>query len=274
MHTRTLLALLVTIAGTTSLGCASSRGGGASGRTAEETYQRAMEDLADSLYPEAIAGFAEVKTKFPYSKFAALADLRTADTHYEQSKYLEAVDAYRQFLKLHPNHAEAPYAMWRIGESYAEQAPGDHWFLPPAAEKDQADVRLAIDAYRDMLARYPKSDYSAKAQAKLDSARQHLASHELYVAEFYWQRDKYQAAAARAEGMLRDYSGLGLDPQALWLSARARARLGEVAPARAAAERLVTQFPKSEEASGARQLIAELLARPAAGAATPQEQGG
>ena len=99
----------------------------------ESMYKQAQEDLADSLYPEALKGFGDVKTKFPYSKYAALADLRSADTQFQRAKFSEAIDGYRNFLKYHPNHAEGPYAMLQIGESYFEQIPDDWFFLPPSA---------------------------------------------------------------------------------------------------------------------------------------------
>src|SRR5688572_25591796 len=94
--------------------CGGSNANRPEGDTPEAMYERAMEDLEDGLYPEALAGFAEVKTKHPYSRFAALADLRTADTHFERKKFLEAIDAYRQFLKLHPSHPDSAYAYFKI----------------------------------------------------------------------------------------------------------------------------------------------------------------
>jgi outer membrane protein assembly factor BamD len=225
---------------------------------AEELYRQAMEDLADGLYPEALAGFTDVKTKFPYSSYAPLADLRTADTHYERGKFIEAIDAYRQFLKLHPGHAEAPYAMFRVGESYFEQLPGEWWFLPPPAEKDQANTRLAIAAYRDMIERFPKSEHATTAGDKLEQCRRKLADHEMYVAQFYAKREKWLATAGRAEGLLRDYPGLGLDAEALWLAAHSRFELGELDRAKAHAQRLMTQYPDSSQAGLAGSLLEEL----------------
>lgn len=222
---------------------------------AEQLYEQAMEDLEDGLFPEALAGFSEVKTKYPYSSHAALADLRTADTHFERGKFIEAIDAYRQFLKLHPGHAEAAYAMFRVGESYFEQIPGEWWFLPPPAEKDQANTRLAIAAYRDMIERFPKSPHAKEARDKLDQGRRKLADHEMYVARFYHKRDKPLAVAGRAEGLLEDYPGLGLDAEALWLAAGARQDLGELDRAKAHAKRLLERFPDSPYARDAQAIV-------------------
>ncbi len=226
--------------------------------SADEQYTRAMENLGDGLYPEAIQGFGELKTKFPYSKYAALADLRVADTNFERGKYIEAVDGYRAFLKYHPAHEEAPYAMFRIGESYFEQIPGEWWFLPPPAEKDQANIRLAISSYRDFLTRYPTSKQAEDGRKRLDNCRRKLADHEIYVANFYYQREHWVAAALRAEGALRDYPGLGLDVEALWLAAHSRFLANEPDAARVSAERLVKEFPGTSEASKAQQLLASL----------------
>lgn len=226
--------------------------------TVEALYQQALEDLDDGLYPEALKGFNEVKTKYPYSKYAALADLRAADTHFERGKFLEAVDAYRHFIKFHPNHAEAPYAMLRISESYFEQIPEDWWFMPPSAEKDQAHTRLAISAYRDMLARFPKSELAPRATDRLAECRLKLANHEMYVARFYFKRDKYRAAAARAEGLLKNYTGLSLDAEALWMAAQARYYDGDVETAKQHLTRLTKDFAQSDWAADAARLLAKL----------------
>jgi outer membrane protein assembly factor BamD len=246
-------------------GCATTNtAGGPAPGSAEALYNQAMEDLDDGLYPEALKGFNDVKTKFPYSKFAALSDLRVADTHFARAKHLEAIDAYRNFMKFHPNHDQSAYAMLRIGDAYYEQIPSDWWFLPPSAEKDQGNTRLAIAAYRDMLSRFGKHDLADQARQKLDECRQKLAEHEMYVARFYFDRDRYKAAAGRAEGLLETYSGLGFDEEALWIAGKSRFETGEKERARDALSRLVKQFPDGGKASDARGLLSQLGPAPAA----------
>ncbi|MEZ4271487.1 MAG: outer membrane protein assembly factor BamD [Myxococcota bacterium] len=229
----------------------------------EALYQEAQKDQKDGLYPEALNGFADVKNKFPYSKYAALADLGTADTHFERAKYLEAVDAYRNFLKFYPNHPQGAYATLRIAEAYAKQIPEDWWFLPPSAEKDQANTRLAISAYQDMLARYPEGKLAERATKGLAAARTKLADHELYVANFYFERKKHKAAALRAEELLNTYPGLGHDAAALWIAGKSRLALGEAAAARVAFERLNKEFPKAPKSAEARKILRTLGSPPA-----------
>jgi outer membrane protein assembly factor BamD len=248
--------------------CSAAGFGHGKGKTAEELFNNAVDDLNDHLYPEALSGFADVKSKYPYSKFAALADLKTGDTHFKSGKYAEAVDAYREFIKLHPNHDEVPYAMFRIGETYFEQLPSDFVLMPPAEEKDQANTRLAITAYQELVDRFPKADYADKARQKLGRCKHLLAEHELYVAQFYWRREKWSACANRAEALSRDYAGIDLEPTALLLAARARQRSGEPDLARASIQKLVERYPGASETSDAKKVLAELPA-PAAAPAAP-----
>lgn len=239
------------------ISCATTEGRGAA-KTVDDMYAQAVADLKDSLYPEALDGFETIKARFPYSKYAALSDLRIADVHYERQAYVEAVDAYRNFLKYHPTHSEAPYAMFRIAEAYQQQMPTDFFFLPPSNEKDQAQTKLAISAFKDMLSRYPQSEYAEKANEKLDECRKHLGEHELYVARFYFKREKWVASAARAEGILRDYPGLGLDAEALWIAGKSRYSQKELVEARVHLTKLEAEYADTSEAKKGKSVLEEM----------------
>ena len=250
---------VVLLAAAVSLHCASVRSlVRPEARNAEELYRHAMEDMQGGLYPEAIKGFAGLKAKYPYTKYVALADLRTADTHLHRAKFAEAIDAYRNFLKFHPNHPEGPYAMLQIGEAYYQQIPEDWFFMPPAAEKDQGYTRLAIAAYNDMLGRFPKADHAERARSRRKECRTKLADHELYVAHFYLDREHYRAAAGRAEGLLKKFPNLGFDEEALWIAGWSRFQLGENEAATQHLATLREKFPRSGWASEAAGLLSQL----------------
>src|SRR5512142_2648389 len=81
--------------------------------TPEENYKAGQELLKDGSYSDAQKFFDYVKTKFPFSKYAALSDLRTADSKFQQGQFAEAADAYANFVKLHPSHEDVDYAEFR-----------------------------------------------------------------------------------------------------------------------------------------------------------------
>lgn len=241
-------------------GCASDSGaqqGQTYADVAEQRYMSAQENLEDGDHLEAIRQFNTVRNKFPYSKYAPLAELRIADAYFAQEKYASAVEQYRNFIQLHPNHPKVVYANWRVARAFYALQPEEWWFLPPAYERDLAKTRDAVREMRLFVKRYPDSEYASKANEMLAQARRRLADHELYVAEFYLEKENPRAAALRLQYLLKNFSGLGLDPQALFLLARSYLELGDTAKAKTALEDLIEYHPQTEFAAQARDYMSE-----------------
>ena len=60
--------------------------------TAKQNYEKGLAELKEENYQEASRYFAYVKQKFPFSKYAALAELAAADTEFARGTYQEAID--------------------------------------------------------------------------------------------------------------------------------------------------------------------------------------
>ena len=228
------------------------------GKTAEEDYNAGLEEVRSKNFVEATRFFETVKTKFPFSKYAALSELRLADAKFDQDRFVEAADAYGQFLKLHPTHEEADYAAFRIGLSHWRDGPSDFVLFPPSHEKDLSQVRDAAKALQDFLKTYPSSKYRPEAESILAQARQRLADHEWYVAEFYTRRGHWAGAAARLEGLLKDYPGSSREAEALLALANAYMKLDERYRAQQALQQLIVKHPQDPRRSQAEKLLASL----------------
>ncbi|TDP77687.1 Beta-barrel assembly machine subunit BamD [Bradymonas sediminis] len=240
-------------------GCASDSGASAQPRTfadaAERLYQAAQTDLKKGNTLEAISQFNALRNTFPYSKYAPLAELGIGDAYFAQESYATAVQQYRSFVQLHPSHAKVAYAQWRVADAFYQLMPEDWWLLPPAYERN---LRKTEDAVRELdrfAKAYPQSEYAAEANKRLGIARRRLADHELYVAKFYFERDNPKAAGMRLRYLLKNYSGLGLDPQALFLLARSYIELGELPRAQTALNDLIKYHPNSDLAGKARDYL-------------------
>src|SRR5512138_976342 len=108
--------------------------------SAAKNYEKGLKELETKDWIAASKYFGFIKTRFPYSKYAVLAELRLADAEFGAEQYLEAIDSYRLFIKFHPTHEMVAngYASFRIGEGYYKQLPWDFWLFPPSYEKDQS----------------------------------------------------------------------------------------------------------------------------------------
>lgn len=226
--------------------------------TAEENYQAGQELLKDGSYPEAQKFFEYVRTKFPFSKYAALADLRLADAKFSQGKFAEAADAYGQFVQLHPSHEDVDYAEFRIGESYLRDAPSDFALFPPAYEKDLRQVRKASEALHKFLEKYPASKRVPDAKKLIAEADGRLAANDWYVAEYYFRHARWAGAAGRYEALVDKYPGSKHESEALLKAARSYVELGEKFRARTALQRLIVQHPQDPRRGEAEKLLASL----------------
>ena len=111
-------------------------------------------------------------------------EVRIADCQFERGRYVESIDSYQNFVRLHPTHEKVPYALYRVGMAYHEQIPSNFFLLPPSHEKDQGAVRDAARARGDYVSRFPEDEHAEDAKKMLKDARERLMAHERYVADF------------------------------------------------------------------------------------------
>lgn len=165
--------------------------------TAEELAEKGMESFDDEDYSDALKAFTTLKERYPYSRYAILAELKVADAHFQREEYAEAIAAYADFLHLHPKNDAIPYVLYQIGECYYKQLLSE--------DRDQTPTRQAISAYQQLLKEHPDSTYADTAKEQIQDCRKLLAKHELYVAKFYYKSKYYEAALGRFEGVLAGY---------------------------------------------------------------------
>lgn len=228
------------------------------GDNAQSAYEAALADLRSDNCIEAEPAFRNVRRQYPYSRFAALAELRAADCLFADGKYVEAIQAYRDFARHRPSHSEIPYARFRVAESYVEQIPSDWLLAPPAYERDQSATHEALKQIRRFIADFPDDPFVAKAQTLAKRALRLLAEHEMYVAEFYRRRDQDEASAGRLRTLLQSYPDSGLESEALLQLGQTYERLGSRNKAIQTYRELVERFPTTGHADEARAELGRL----------------
>jgi outer membrane protein assembly factor BamD len=244
--------------------------------TPEKLYEQGLKQLKRGYYDEAITNFDKVRNHFPLNSYSVMAELRVADCLYEKSDFISAVDAYQQFVRLHPQHEELDYAHMRIGRSYFKQTnriPGN----------DQTYTQLTLKALAEFETRYPQSDYVAEVVQMRSRCRTRLARTETQVGDFYyWQgmqrrkedraQSAFHAASRRYSGVLVDYPDTPLFRRSLYRYGMSQYRLGNHTEAIPRLEEVVERFPGTVQArKAARQLpkVREAAAAPPAETPVP-----
>ncbi len=173
-------------------------------RSPEELASQGMEQFDGKDYGDAVKTFTLLKERYPYSRYAILAELKLADAYFNDERYPEAISAYEEFARLHPKNEASPYVLYQIGEC--------HYHQILTIDRDQTSTRQAILAFERLVKSHPGSPYEENAVKKVRFCRQHLADHEVYVGRFYYKSKHYQAALARFQGVLNGYEDV-LEPK-------------------------------------------------------------
>lgn len=192
----------------------------------EVVYNEGHRLYEDEDFIEAREFFNEIRTRFPQSRFAAMAELRTADIEFKEDNFTESAVAYGTFLDLYPTHPQAAYALYQKSLSYFNDTPGN-------IARDQATATNAAATADQLLKRYGNSDYVTKAKDIFEKSRIRLAEKEAYIARFYERREAYTAAFRRWEGIRATYADLANfkeHPEATKLLQEAEKRSAALSP--------------------------------------------
>ncbi|MEW5851185.1 MAG: outer membrane protein assembly factor BamD [Myxococcota bacterium] len=231
--------------------------------TARENFHKGMENYTKEEWEDAAKYFDYVRTKFPHSKYAIMAELRLADAYFGKEKWLDAIDAYKSFVRLHPTHDAVPYATFQIAKSYYRQIPEEWFFLPSVAERDQRASRDALMSLDDFLIRFPDHERAKEARTLRKELRTRLADHEWYVAKYY-EKDHKKGAAFRYERIADLYPDVDDAPEALMNAAAIWEKLGDLDRARVDFERVARDYGNTKFAAQAKTRAKTLADRKAA----------
>jgi outer membrane protein assembly factor BamD len=113
------------------------------------------------------------------------------------------------------------------------------------SERDSKATRDAFEAFKQLADRFPDSIYAKDAIARMKYLVNAMAQYEVHVANYYYRRGAYLAAANRAQQAVREYREAPAVEEALFIMVRAYDAL-DMPDLRNDAERVLkTNFPNS-----------------------------
>jgi outer membrane protein assembly factor BamD len=218
-------------------GCAGKKKGGLAyqERPVELLYATGADRLDRRQWSEAIDYFREVERQHPYSEWSRRAILMTAYANYEANRYAQAVADAERFISLYPGNPSAVYAYYLKAICYFEQIMD--------VGRDQAATEQALAALREVVQRYPNSEYAQDARVKIDMVNDQLAGKEMAVGRFYLRQNQPLAAIGRFKMVVDRYQTTSHTPEALYRLVEAYLTLGVVEEAKRNAAVLGYNYP-------------------------------
>lgn len=240
---RTAAVLAAVVIAVPLAGCAGNRGRSKAdtsyvARDVATLYNAAKDRLDRGQYKLAAALFDEVERQHPYSAWARRAQLMSAFSYYLARDYTESTSSAQRFLSIHPGNRDAPYAYYLIALNYYEQMSD--------VTRDQKITQQALDAFGELIRRYPNSRYAADGRLKVDLIRDHLAGKEMEIGRFYQRRGQWLSSVVRFRKVVDDYQSTSHTPEALMRLAESYLAMGVPEEAKKVAAVLGRNYPDSE----------------------------
>ena len=162
-----------------------------------EAYQKGIEYLenGDALY--AAKKFNEAEILFPQSTWAPKSALMASYSYYTQDYYDDAIVELKRFIKIYPKHKNLDYAYFLLATSYYEKIVDE--------KKDLQSIINAKTYYNIVKNNFPNTDYALDAEFKLDLIDDILASKEMYIGRYYFEKKKWIPAINRFKTIIDDY---------------------------------------------------------------------
>ena len=162
-----------------------------------EAYKEGMESLKKGDVLFAAKKFNEAENLFPQSKWAPKSSLMAAYSYYSQDYYEDAILELQRFFKVYPFHKNLDYAYYLMALCFYEQIIDE--------KKDLQTIIKAKDYFLIIINDYPNTEYALDAEFKIDLINDTLASKEMYIGRYYFDRKKWIPAINRFRTVIDEY---------------------------------------------------------------------
>jgi outer membrane protein assembly factor BamD len=175
--------------------------------TEKELYESAQDSLRQESYQNAVKKLQLLEARFPFGPYAEQAQLEIIYAHYLNFESEASIAAADRFIRLHPQHPNADYAYYIKGlANYVEGEGFLDRFLPTdMTMRDPGAALQSFEDFRQLLYRYPDSPYASDAKARMLYLRARLARYDINVANYYFERGAYIAAANRGRYVVENF---------------------------------------------------------------------
>jgi outer membrane protein assembly factor BamD len=187
-------------------------------RPVELLYATGASEMDKRNWGDALRYFDEVERQHPYSEWSRRSILMEAFAHYEANQYDDAIAAADRFISLYPGNPSAVYAYYLKAVCYFEEISD--------VGRDQAATEQAQVALREVVKRYPASEYAVDSKLKIDLVQDQLAGKEMAIGRWYLRQGNPLAAIGRFKTVIDRFQTTSHTPEALYRLVEANLTLG------------------------------------------------
>ena len=189
-----------------------------------EAYNEGLKEFESGDVFFAVKKFNEVELLYPQSIWAPRSTLMAAYAYYSELYFNDAISELERFLDKYKNHTNTDYAYYLLAVCHYNQIVDE--------KKDLGEIIKAKEYFTLLITEFPKTDYAEDAMFKLELIQEILASKELYLANYYLDREKWIPAMNRYKKIVNDYDTTIFIEEALFRLVEINYKLGLVEEAK------------------------------------------
>lgn len=202
-------------------GCSSNKDKEEKG-SEQSIYDRATDALNRNNYAQAVEYLQLLEEHYPFGPYAEQAQLELIYAYFRTREYESVIAASDRFIRLHPQHRNVDYAYYMRGIASFHNDSALFSVLPTdVTKRDPGTARESFNYFAQLLSRYPDSIYALDAQKRMVYLRNMLARYEIHVANYYFKRGAYLAAANRGRYVVENFQNTPAVPDGLAVMAQA-----------------------------------------------------
>ncbi len=203
-----------------------------------EAFKEGYSELENGDVLFAAKKFNEAELLYPQSVWAPKAALMAAYAYYSQDYYYDSIAELQRFLRVYPNYKDTAYVHYLIGICYFEQIVDE--------KKDLQSIKEAKKKFVLVLKEYPNTEYAIDSEFKLSLVNDILASKEMYVGRYYFNKKKWVSAINRFRTVIDDYDTTIYTAEALHRLVEVHYTIGLIEEAEKYAQLLGYNYGSSE----------------------------
>tara|TARA_Y100001935_G_C17211292_1_gene460230 strand:+ start:137 stop:976 length:840 start_codon:yes stop_codon:yes gene_type:complete len=162
-----------------------------------DAYNEGLEALEYQDGLTAAKKFSEAELLFPQSSWAPKSALMAAYSYFSQAYYSDSIYELERFLKTYPKHPRTDYAYYLLAVAYYDQIVDE--------TKDLNSILKSKKYFKYVIDNYPNTDYALDANFKIELIDEILASKEMYIARYYFDKEKWIPAINRYKFVVENF---------------------------------------------------------------------
>ena len=184
----------------------------------EQIYNNAKGALLREQYDEAIEGYREIEANHPFSKFAEQSHIELAYSNYKLKRWDPTIAIIDRFISMNNTSKLLPYAYYLRGLTNFDRGKTFFNFVLPHVhiDKDPINIRSSYEDFKYVYTNYKDSKYVKDSMKRMVYLRNTLASYELHVSNYYFNRKAYIAVINRCNYIIEKYPGAPANIDALF----------------------------------------------------------